>query len=205
MIVKETSAPRDPIPACLHHAILYAVIDLGTQKPNPKSQYQAGPKREVLFLWELPDERIDVERDGVTRNLPRAASKSFTCSLQEKANLRKFLVGWRGQQFTQAELDGFDLKVLLGQNCMLNVVHNERGYADIVSCSKLMKGAQKRAPENGLINYDIETREVPLNIPEWIRKKIAFSAEHMTPQDAGRHEVPPPHDEDQLGDDDIPF
>ena len=205
-IAKETSAPRNPMPAGVFHGICYAVIDLGTQQPLPNSKFNKGPERKVMLMYEFPDERIDVERDGVTVNLPRACSRDFTLSLHEKAALRKFLVAWRGVQFTPEQLKGFDLSAVLGANAMVTIVHNERGYEDIVACAPLMKGMAKRKSENATMLYDIETREVPRSIPEWVRKKIAFSVEHMTPEggDGLGHE-PPPRDSDQFGDDDIPF
>lgn len=207
-IAKETSAPRNPIPAGVHHGICYAVIDLGTQPPNPNSQFAALPARKVLLMFELPEERIDVERDGVTRNLPRALSKEFTLSLHEKAGLRKFLVAWRGKQFTPEELKGFDLANVLGVNAMINIVHNDKGYENIQTCTPLMKGMPKRKPENMPITYDIETRTIPAGIPAWIAKKIAFSAEHMmSPENADHngHDAPPHGDSDQFDESEIPF
>ena len=45
----------DPVPAGVHHAVCYAVIDLGTQDPgNPTFR----PSRKVMILWELPYETI---------------------------------------------------------------------------------------------------------------------------------------------------
>ena len=203
-IAKETSAPRNPIDPGMHRGICYAVIDLGTQQPLPNSKFSTSPARKVLLMFEFPDERIDIERDGVIVNLPRACSKEFTLSLHEKAGLRKFLVGWRGVQFTAEQLKGFDLKNVLGVNAMINVIHNDRGYEEIIGCSPLMKGMEKCKAENALTLYDIETRDIPRTIPAWVAKKIAFSVEHMTPADGdGLGHEPPPRDEDQF--DEIPF
>jgi hypothetical protein len=201
-IAKETGSNVDPIPAGMHHAVCYGVIDLGTQQPMANSQY-GRPARKVLLMFEVPEERILIEKDGRTLDLPRAISKEFTLSLSEKANLRKFLVAWRGVQFTGEQLKGFDLANVAAANCMLNVVHKENGYADIASVSPLMKGMAKRQPEMPVIVYDIDQFDVPASIPEWVRKKIAASDEHaQAAQNGGRYNDPPPPHED---DDQIPF
>lgn len=201
-IAKETSAPRNPIPVGLHHAICYGVIDLGTQQPLPGSQFNKGPARKVMIMWEFPEERIELERDGQKLDLPRALSKEFTLSLHEKAALTKALISWRGRPFTEEEKKGFDLKNVLGANCMINVTHKDNGYEEIQAITPLPKGLQKRQPENGVVLYDID-QEVPSTIPEWIRKKIAASDEKRSNGHSDGHEEPPPHEDSDA--DEIPF
>lgn len=200
-IAKETSAPRNPIPVGMHHAICYGVIDLGTQQPRPGSQFHTGPSRKVMIMWEFPDERIELERDGRRVDLPRALSKEYTLSLHKKAGLRHALVSWRGRQFTDEELKGFDLKNVLGANCMINITHKENGYEEINAITPLMKGLQKRAPENALVLYDIEDDEIPASVPEWIKKKIWQSDEKRGgdgAHDPGDDGAPPPDDDDAI-------
>ena len=199
-IAKETSAPRNPVPEGPHAAICYAVVDLGTQQPLPNSRF-GKVERKVMLMFEVPGERITLERDGRQIDLPRALSKEFTLSLHEKAGLRKFLVAWRGRQFTAEELQGFDLRNVLGANGMINVVHKQNGYEDIASCMRLPNGMPARRAENELVLYDID-QPIPSALPEWVRKKIAFSDEHLQASQNGGayHEPPPPHE-----DDDIPF
>lgn len=202
-IAKETSAPRNPIPAGLHHAICYAVVDLGTQPPMPNSQYNRGPTRKVMLMFEFPEERAQYEYDGKQIDRPKAISKDYTMSLQEKAGLRQTLVSWRGRQFTAEELKGFDLKNVLGANCMINIVHKDNGYEEIKGVMPLARGMTKRGPENEVVLYDIG-EPIPATLPEWVRKRIENSEEL---RNGGReqggesdHESPPPPD-----DDDIPF
>lgn len=207
LIAKEETK-RDPVPEGAHHAVCYAVVDLGTQPPLPGSQFSKR-QHKVLFMFELPDERIQIERDGVPRDLPRAISKDFPVSLHEKANLRKFLTAWRGRQFTEKELEGFELKNVLGVNCVVNVVHNKKGYADIASVAPLMKGVAKRMPENDTIVFDLDdhdhSEELPEALPQWVRERIERSDEWQASGgasdngDPGHDALPPPED------DDIPF
>lgn len=170
----------DPVPADLHIGICYAVVDLGTQC-NPWREGE--DKHQVLIIWELPDLRIDVERDGITQNLPRAISKRYTASFHEKANLRKDLQKWRGRPFTTDELKGFHLSKLLGVNCTLLVQHKVskstgNTYA-MVDTVMPLKGVDKREPENPVVYYDMDEhgKALPKGLPDWVIDVIQESKE----------------------------
>ena len=180
---KATQGPRTPpVPAGVHHGICYQVIDIGTQP-------QAGnfpARRKVKICWELPHERIDVQVNGVPRNLPRAVSKDYTLSTDKKANLRHDLEAWRGRPFTQEEVDSFEVGNVIGANCQLNVVHKpsadgSKVYANVATIMPLPKGADRMKPENPTLLYDIpESLPVtfPEGMPEWIQNQIKNSDEY---------------------------
>lgn len=202
----------DPVPEGVHHGICVAVYDLGTQY----SQTYNNSSRKVSIHWELPYERIDIEVDGTMKSLPMAASKRYTLSLHEKANLRKDLENWRGKAFTEKELEGFDILKLLGINCQLQVIHRqtEKGktYANVSAILPLGKGMEKKKPENPLRSYSMEDNlEIPEGTPKWIIEIIDASEEKQgreqqssnydpndVPLSAYEHEGLNP-------DDDIPF
>jgi len=177
LIVKEDGGTSFPIiDQGMHHSVCYGIYDLGTHH-NPIFDNRS---RKVLVCWELPEERIEIEKDGEKKDLPRAISKQYTLSLHEKANLRKDLESWRGKSFTSAELEGFDITKLLGVNCMLQVIHrtkNEKTYANIASIVPLY-GKQKVEPENPIRFFSFEDNmDIPEGTPEWIEKKIKESDE----------------------------
>jgi hypothetical protein len=66
--------------------------------------------------------------------------KWYTASIGEKANLRKDLVNWRGREFTDDELKGFDVKKLLGVPCMLSLTPNDKGKVRVTGIMKLPQG-----------------------------------------------------------------
>ncbi len=204
-VVKETSAPRNPVPEGTNHAICVGVIDLGTQPPMEGSQFSKGPTPKVMLSFEFPDERIEI--DG--KSLPRVLSREFTKSLHKKAGLRQFLDAWRGTAFTPEELKGFELASLIGVNAIVTIVHNERGYEVLKQAAKLMKGMPKRTPESEPYVYDVAPGALPTTIPEWIRKKIDQSEERVAwakgadPNHSVPDDEPPPAS--GFGDDDIPF
>ena len=194
----------DPVPQGMHQAVCYAVYDLGTQF----SEKFGKSMKKVLIMWEIPEERIDIQRkdSGEIVNLPRAISKEYTASLHQKSNLRKQLEAWRGRAFTAEELAGFDLVKLLGVNCMLQVIHQTKGdktYANVETVVPLMKGMTKKNPENSTKWFSFEDQtEIPDGTPEWVVKKIEAAEEWNASSDP---EPPPSDDSGFVPDDDIPF
>lgn len=79
---------------------------------------------------------------------PCLVQRRFTCSLHPQSALRKYLDGWRGVPFTEAEADKFDLETLIGVNGLGNVVHQSkpRGmFAEVLSLMPLPRGIAKVA------------------------------------------------------------
>jgi hypothetical protein len=123
-----------PAPAGAHVARCIKLIDLGTQH----DEYQGKPlvRSRVLVFWELPNEMVEIEGEMK----PAIVTKFYTNSLSEKANLRKDLEQWRGRPFSEDELKRFDLQSILNAPCMLSVIHNEKGRAQVGSIMKMPKG-----------------------------------------------------------------
>jgi hypothetical protein len=168
----------DPVSQGLHQAICYGIFDLGTQYNEAfgKSTHK------VLITWEIPGERIEIEKDGEKKNLPRAISREYTLSLHKKAGLRKDLESWRGKAFTEEQLEGFDLTKLLAANCMLQVIHNAKDgktYANVANIVQLPKGMEKKTPENTPRYFAFEEHQdqIPEGTPDWIKDKIKASEE----------------------------
>lgn len=165
-----------PIPAGTYQAICYAVVDLGTQH----SDFYGNDSPKILVMWEIPEERIEIEG----KSLPRAISKRYTLSLSEKANLYKDLVSWRSKEFTEDELAGFDVKDILGANCILTVVNGERDgkkFANVSSVAHVMKGMDKKKPENPMVSFNIEEEgidNIPAELPDWVKDLIKKSMEY---------------------------
>lgn len=126
-----------------HPAVLYRIIDLGSQKVDYKGETKL--LRKVLLSWELHcDERM---RDG---NL-FTVHQRYTWSMNEKANLRQMLQQWRGVDFSDGEAEKFNIVTLLGKPCMLTITHttkNDKTYANINGVSRLYKGMEAPQPVN---------------------------------------------------------
>ena len=194
------------IPPDTYQGICYAVVDFGTQHV----EMFGNDIHKVLIGFELPEVRMQIVRDGVDLDLPRAISSQFTLSLHRKAKLRNTLESWRGKPFTKEESDGFDISKLLGVNAMIQVMHDISGrgvhYAKIANISKLYKGMEVLKAENEFQYFSFEEhKEIPGNIPEWMREKIMDSFEYQQLIDSDDRQPYHPDAGSSNDDDDIPF
>lgn len=131
-------------PAGSFIARLYRIIDIGTQTTEWMGKKKM--QRKIITMFELHGEDNDGQPLQTAEGKPLIVSKRYTLSLDEKATLRKDLEAWRGKAFTQAELDGFNLEVLLGKCCMVNVTHSTydgKEYANIANISQVPAALKK--------------------------------------------------------------
>ena len=142
MIIKRGFTSDDgnftPIEAGMHTCVCYGIIDVGIQE----NKFDAGKEsHRVVILWETQE--LLETKDGIKK--PRILTCEYTLSLNERSTLFAMLTGWRGKPFTDEELEGFDLKQILGKPCLINVQHhvskaNGRIYARVSGVSPLLKG-----------------------------------------------------------------
>ena len=166
----------DPVPAGNHVARLYEIIHLGTIPTTWQGQEKMTDK--IRLTFELCNEKKEFKEGEGEK--PFSISREFTYSFGSKGNLRPFIDGFTGTKMFDDEWP--DLEALLGEACLLNVVHTEKDgntYANIQGASPLPKGM--KAPE--LVN---ETRTIDINstpwdvinaLPEFILKKMYSSEE----------------------------
>ena len=141
-------------PAGTHVARCVRLIDIGTQP----GEYQGKPtlKRQVVVGFELPTELIP---DGDHAGKPFFISKYYTASLGDKANLRRDLVNWRGREFTDTELQGFDSKNILGKPCLLQLTPNEKNKMRITGLMALPRGTPVPEQINPSFYFSLERDE----------------------------------------------
>jgi len=204
------------VPEDSYQAVCFAVYDLGTAHHD--GMYP-GERREVLLIFEIPEQRIEIERDGKKIEYARSVSKKYTFSMSEKANLRKDMETWRGKGFTELEAIDFEFKDLLGANAIIQIIHQsskaDRVYAKIASITKLLKGMEKKEPERQLsfFCFDDGMDKLPEEMPQWIKNIIVLSNEYGyimdAREDTGEQEEPSlePNEsgEPKNDDDDLPF
>lgn len=138
-IFAKAGATFRPAPAGVHAAVCVDIVDLGELEVT----YGGKTKRQhkIKIVWQIEELRDDGKQFLL--------QKRYTLSLHEKAGLRKDLESWRGRQFTEEELRGFDVEVLLGKECMLSVFHNFKDgstYANVNAIMKLPKGMPAPTP-----------------------------------------------------------
>jgi len=188
------------VDAGMYVARCYKLIDLGTQE----GEYQGKPnfKREIVIGWEFTEEKMD---DGQ----PFTTSAFYTASLGDKANLRKFLAGWRGRDFTPEELACFELKTILGQPCMLNMAANKKGKVVPVSAAPMMKGMMCGIQINETQYFSLDEDEFSMaeyeKLGAWFKDKVNKSLEFIALTSAGVGASGDSETHNDAPDDDIPF
>jgi hypothetical protein len=206
----KASADFEVAPAGNHVGICNALVDLGMQ---PGSGQYPAPKHQVYVRFELPTERIKYTKDGKEIEGPMSMGRTFTASMSEKANLRKFIESWFGKRFqTDEAASDFDVKSILGRKCLLNVTHTEKGgktYANISNATPIPKGMTAEYQQhNKSLYFSLASSDQSAYqaLPEWLQKKIdsRITEEKIQKEYAdSKHDErnPPPSDFD----DDIPF
>lgn len=201
LMAKNSGGDFERAPAGNHIARCYMVCDLGMQESTFNGETSL--KHKVRLSFELPNELM--ESDG----RPFSVSSHYTLSLHENSAMRKDLTSWRGREFTDAELEGFDLMNVVGVPCMLNVIHKQNGdktYVNIGGITPMPKGMDCPAAVNAPVKFSLEEenwQEVFSTLPEWLQQKI-----NNKPSAVDEYEqyAPPPADNfEEFESDAIPF
>lgn len=210
----ESSVTRDfkPVPAGAHLARLYRIIDLGTQEVRYENDVKH--QRKIMLGWEIHSEdehgNPTITEDGA----PMAIFKNYTLSWNEASTLRKDLQAWRGKPWSEAEAKRFDLKNILGQWCLLNVIQKpgrqgDRVFSNVAGISPVPAFLKQKGLPEGFN----ELQMFRLGEPDWelfetfskgLKAKIESSPEYKalaTPGASGKGGF-----EDMENDlDDVPF
>ncbi len=196
LIAKDSGGDFKLIDAGTYPARCLWVIDLGKQH----NKVHGGTSHKVFINWEVfPDEGD-----------PQLIGNNYTLSLNEKAHLRKHLVSWRGRDFTEEEMQGFDITNLIGVGCMLTVVHNKQGdktYANVAGVAKPPKGfvvpEATQAPLVFLLHEpDWDAFD---NLSEGMQKWIQRCEEWPDVNASRNYQHPLDAPAEDLDDDEVPF
>ena len=151
-------------------AVCIRLIDMGTQTTEWKGEKKSAHKVKIVF--ELSEKMTD--------GRPFISMRDFTVSLHEKSALRGFLAGWRGRDFNDEELKGFDAKNLLGKGCLISLVQNGE-YINVTTASKLPKGMSAPNPENPMVFFSLDEFDQKTfdGLSDKLKEKIALSPEYQ--------------------------
>lgn len=160
IIAKKTGTNFIPAPGGTWAAVCVDVVDLGMLEVSYGGKTKKQHK--VRLVWQISELMAD--------NKPYIVQKRYTLSLHEKAALRKDLESWRGKTFTPDEEEGFDIEVLIGIPCLLNVIQTKKEsdtYANIASIMRLPKGMEAPKPRDyvRVIDRGPETEQPPQDDP----------------------------------------
>jgi hypothetical protein len=189
-----------PIAAGTYVARCYSMIDLGTREEEILGQKKTVHKVRITF--ELPTElKVFSPEKG---EQPCVISKEFTLSMNEKANLRIFLTGWRGKAFTEEEAASFDITKLLGVPCLLNIIHKQgkkdpsRVFDEIASATPVMKGMTCPPQINPSFEFSLSEFDQAKfdTMPAFLQEKVKGSDEYKALTAPPKPMAPPMKNED---------
>jgi hypothetical protein len=164
-------------PEGVHIARCVGVADIGTQR----SSFGDGKKQpKVILIFELPNElAVFVEERGEE---PFHQSIIYTNSLGERSNLYRDIVAWQGKGAIERMRD--DLGLLVGEPCMLNLIHEttKKGTtrSKVIGIAPLSKGMKAPAQISLSLQYSITdgvAGGLYDKLPVWIQKLIMASEE----------------------------
>jgi hypothetical protein len=165
----------------------YSMIEIG----HVETEFNGEKKKvhKVNLTWELPEEKAVFNEDKGPE--PYVVSKTYTLSMHEKATLRKDLESWRGKGFTELEAARFDITKLLGQPCILSIVHQpgksdpSKTYVVVTSISKLMKGQECPPQYNPtrVLSFDNFDTDVFNSLSDYMKDRIMESDEFKAMQE----------------------
>ena len=190
-----------PVPSGSHLARCYRIVDLGTHKSDYKGKISF--LRKIMISFEVHGED-DTGKPIVTANgEPLSISKTVTLSIGDKSTLRADLVSWRGKEFTTDELDGFELKNILGVWALITVAksigNNGKEYTNIMNINPVPKQMNKPA----MFSLDAPDYDLFNSLGDSIKTKIESSPEWEALQ--GTKKAPKPQSGFDDMDSDIPF
>lgn len=210
-IVEDTGGSFTPVPAGMHLARCYRIIDLGTQKTEFEGNVDF--KRKLKIVWEIHGEDDEGKPIVTSKNEPMIITKDYTMSWGDKATLRKDLQSWRGKPFTEEEQKRFDLKSVLDKWCMVNVAHKPKKtgsgvYANVVAVTPVpsaIKSAGLPQGHNPCAIFLISEPDMELfnTFGDYLKKTIQGAPEWKAVQ--GREAPPASSGGFEDMDDDMPF
>lgn len=182
ILATTTNTQRELIPAGNYMARCYQMIEIGTVSEVILGETKVLKK--IRIGWELPTELKVFNSDKGEQ--PCVISKEYTLSMHEKSSLRNDLKSWRGKDFTEEEARSFDVTKLLGQPCMINIIHKP-GKSDPAKTYQQISGitgVPKGVPVPELINpifclsYDEFDEDKFETLPDFIKEKMKGSIEY---------------------------
>jgi hypothetical protein len=177
----QSKYPKVVVPAGTHIAVLYQIIDMGTQETEWQGQKKTG--RKLRLTWEFPKKLHDFNGE----QKPLVISKEVTFSMYEKASLRPIVEAMCGKSLSDKEADDFDISSIAGKACLLAVTNKKSEidgnvYARIAGVTPIMEGMEAPKPFNPVVVYSVTEglSDAFSKLPEWLQEKLVKAPEWDT-------------------------
>jgi hypothetical protein len=212
MILEDTGSNFKPVPAGMHLARCFRIIDMGTQETSFEGKVDY--KRKLKFVWEVHGEDEHGTPLKTDKDEPFVITKDYTNTWGDKGTLRKDLQSWRGREFTPDEQRRFDIKNVLDKWCMLNVTHKARKsagkvYANVTALTPVpsqIKTIGLPVAFNKAEIFELSEPNMAMfdTFSEWLKNQIMLSPEWKATQYQGSAAKESKGSFDDMADD-LPF
>jgi hypothetical protein len=181
IIAKNNGVQRDPVPAGMHVARCYSIVEIGTVTQEIKGTLKSLYK--IQITWELPNiKKVFTPEKG---EQPLVISEDYNLSMYGQSNLRKMIESWRGKGFTDDEANKFDVSTLIGVPCMVNIINKpsadgQKVYSDITGVMRMPKEivAPHQCNKSVILCYDNFDTALFESLPLFLKAKIMATPEY---------------------------
>lgn len=173
----------EPIADGQYPAIIYQIIDLGSQKFSKNGSEWFSPQR--LIGFELPGMTFETKNgETLSKVISITAFDSLNPSKNGQIGQREVIdAAAQAQGWDEEQLAAYDIDQLLGKSVMLTVSgveSNGKVYQNITAIETLPGGMiVEPIRENVSISVGDFVSLNNLDIPDWIKNKIASSKEYQ--------------------------
>ena len=161
------------VPAGLHDCRCAIICDLGIVASE-----MYGPKHKLYWAFELLGQQM------TTDERPFKVGRMLNISMHPESTMRQCLEQWRGRTFSSEDIanmhGSFDIELLLGKPCRVNVMHEQRGdgadkhFAPRISA--IMPGDESfPALESDPVFFDWDMKNADQHaelLPDWLKEKM---------------------------------
>lgn len=161
-----------------HIGRVYSVVHMGVID----GEFKGVPNQidKIRIGFELPNELHEFKEGEGEK--PYVVSEEYSFMMGKKSNLRPIVEGIIGAQLKDEEAYSFEINDLMGRACMVNIIHNDNGYAKITATAPLPKGVEAPAAVNEPFYLDYEenwSEERFESLPAFIRDKMKTSHNYI--------------------------
>lgn len=171
-------------PEGTHTAVLYQIIDMGTQQND-----FAGDIKRARTAWINFELSHELMEDG----RPYSIGKQYGLKSHPKSGFSGLVKALKGVAVDK----NLDFKSLLASACNLTIEHAEKDdgsmKSKIVAITALKKGEVAPAPYNACQIFDLDAfdQDQYNALPDWLRERIALSPEYRFVMSHGGKNPPP--------------
>lgn len=119
-----------PAPKGLHLAVACDFVDLGMKDKN----FNGHAEKVHCVQYRFQSSKINPENKKPWLIM----TSQMRLSSNERSNLRKMLESWRGEAFTDKEMETFELESMIGVMAQILIVHNETPKGTFANIEAIM-------------------------------------------------------------------